>query len=182
MRQARRDAAGEGVTPTIVVPIDQGEELFAADAGTESSTCLALLAGLLQRGTIDTVPLIAVMTIRADRYASLQESPELIDVHTREFGELKPMPLTEYKDVITGPAERATAAGLRLDLDPALVSRLLADATGGADSLPLLALTLSRLYLDYGSTGGPVRETHREHEPGNVEVLGTRHGVSQAVP
>ena len=123
MRQARRDAAGEGVTPTIVVPIDQGEELFAADAGTESSTCLALLAGLLQRGTIDTVPLIAVMTIRADRYASLQESPELIDVHTREFGELKPMPLTEYKDVITGPAERATAAGLRLDLDPALVSR-----------------------------------------------------------
>ena len=170
------------MTPTIVVPIDQGEELFAADAGTESSTCLALLAGLLQRGTIDTVPLIAVMTIRADRYASLQESPELIDVHTREFGELKPMPLTEYKDVITGPAERATAAGLRLDLDPALVSRLLADATGGADRLPLLALTLSRLYLDYGSTGGPVRETHREHEPGNVEVLGTRHGVSQAVP
>ena len=63
------------------------------------------------------------------------------------------MPLTEYKEVITGPAERATAAGLRLDLDPALVARLLADATGGADSLPLLALTLSRLYLDYGSTG-----------------------------
>ena len=83
----------------------------------------------------------------------MQEAPEFIGVHSREFGDLKPMPLTEYKEVITGPAERATAAGVRLDLDPALVAQLLADATGGADSLPLLALTLSRLYLDYGSTG-----------------------------
>ena len=153
LREAQRDAAGEGVTPTLVLPIDQGEELFSADAGPESSACLALLGALLQTGAIDDVPLIAVMTIRADRYQSLQEAPELLGVHTREFGDLKPMPLTEYKDVITGPAERATAAGLRLDLDPALVARLLADATGGADSLPLLALTLSRLYLDYGSTG-----------------------------
>jgi WD40 repeat protein len=136
-----------------VLPIDQGEELFSVEAGTESSACLTLLGALLHTGAIDAVPLIAVMTIRADRYQSLQEAPELLEVHTREFGELKPMPLTEYKDVITGPAERATAAGLRLDLDPALVARLLADATGGADSLPLLALTLSRLYLDYGSTG-----------------------------
>ena len=153
LREAQRDAAGEGVTPTLVLPIDQGEELFSADAGPEASTCLALLGALLQTGAIDEVPLIAVMTIRADRYQSLQEAPELLGVHTREFGDLKPMPLTEYKDVITGPAERATAAGLRLDLDPALVAQLLADATGGADSLPLLALTLSRLYLDYGSTG-----------------------------
>jgi WD40 repeat protein len=153
LREAQRDAAGEGVAPTVVLPIDQGEELFSVEAGTESSACLALLGALLQTGAIDAVPLIAVMTIRADRYQSLQEAPDLLDVHTREFGELKPMPLTEYKDVITGPAERATAAGLRLDLDPALVARLLADATGGADSLPLLALTLSRLYLDYGSTG-----------------------------
>ncbi len=93
------------------------------------------------------------MTIRADRYQSLQEAPEFIGVHSREFGDLKPMPLTEYKDVITGPAERATAAGLRLDLDPALVTRLLADATGGADSLPLRAHAFAGLYLDYGNTG-----------------------------
>src|SRR6478672_8092713 len=153
LREAQRDTAGEGVTPTLVLPIDQGEELFSADAGPEGSTCLALLGALLQAGAIDALPIVAVMTIRADRYQSLQEAPEFIGVHSREFGDLRPMPLTEYKDVITGPAERATAAGRRVDLDPALVTRLLADATGGGDSLPLLALTLSRLYLDYGSTG-----------------------------
>jgi WD40 repeat protein len=164
LREAQRDAAGEGVTPTLALPIDQGEELFSADAGPEGSTCLALLGALLQTGAINALPIIAVMTIRADRYQSLQEAPEFIGVHSREFGDLKPMPLTEYKDVITGPAERATAAGLRLELDPALVTRLLADATGGADSLPLLALTLSRLYLDYGSTG--------ELTPANYEAMG----------
>ena len=33
------------------------------------------------------------------------------------------------------------------------MSRLLADASGGADTLPLLSLTLAWLYRDYGTTG-----------------------------
>ena len=153
LREAVSDATGDSAVPTVVLPIDQGEELFTADAGPEATTCLTLLGSLLQTGAMDEVPLIAAMTIRADRYESLQNAPELLGVHTREFGDLKPMPVTEYKDVITGPAARASAAGPSLSLDAALVARLLADATGGADSLPLLSLTLSRLYLDYGSTG-----------------------------
>jgi hypothetical protein len=51
-----------------------------------------------------------------------------------------------------GPARRATAAGRWLTLEAALVERLLADAEGG-DALPLLALTLQRLYRDFGSDG-----------------------------
>ncbi|WP_435590216.1 nSTAND1 domain-containing NTPase [Nocardia sp. bgisy118] len=153
LREAQLAAAGDAGVPTVVLPIDQGEELFSADAGPEAATFLALLGALLQTGALDDLPLIAAMSIRADRYESLQNAPELLAVHTREFGDLKPMPVTEYKDVITGPAARATAAGLRLSLDAALVARLLDDTTGGADSLPLLALMLSRLYLDYGSAG-----------------------------
>jgi len=152
LREARHNAVGDGLTPTLVLPIDQAEELFAADAGPEAAQCLTLLGSLLKSAAIAELPIIAVATIRADRYGSLQIAPQLDGVHAREFGELKPMPLTEFKEVITGPAARATAAGLRLSLDAALVDRLLADASGGADSLPLLALTLSRLYLDYGST------------------------------
>src|SRR4029079_6882089 len=74
-------------------------------------------------------------------------------VHAREFGELKPMPPAGYAEVITGPARRACAAGRRLTVDPALVERLLTEAAEGADALPLLALTLERLYRDFGDDG-----------------------------
>ena len=69
------------------------------------------------------------------------------------FDELKPMPPAGYTEVITGPARRATAAGRRLSIEPALVERLLAETAEGADALPLLALTLERLYRDFGDDG-----------------------------
>ena len=53
------------------------------------------------------------------------------------------MPPAGYTEVITGPARRATAAGRRLSIEPALVERLLADTAESADALPLLALTLA---------------------------------------
>src|SRR4029079_14082921 len=69
------------------------------------------------------------------------------------FDDLKPMPPTQFKEVITGPAARASEAGRRLTISPDLVERLLVDAAEGADTLPMLSLTLARLYADYGSTG-----------------------------
>ncbi|MER7453581.1 TIR domain-containing protein [Nocardia beijingensis] len=153
LREARRDPLDPNAAPTLILPIDQAEELFTTEAGPEAATCLGLLGDLLHSDAIAESPIIAVVTIRADRYEALQTAPELLGVHTREFSDLKPMPVSEFKEVITGPAARATTAGLRLSLAPALVAQLVTDATGGADSLPLLALTLSRLYLDYGSTG-----------------------------
>ena len=52
-----------------------------------------------------------------------------------------------------GPARRETDdAGRRLSIDPALVAELVNDAKG-PDTLPLLALTLERLYTKYASTG-----------------------------
>lgn len=153
LREARRDPLDPSAAPTLILPIDQAEELFTTEAGPEAATFLELLGDLLHSDAIAESPMIAVVTIRADRYEALQTAPELLGVHTREFSDLKPMPVSEFKEVITGPAARATTAGLRLSLAPALVAQLVTDATGGADSLPLLALTLSRLYLDYGSTG-----------------------------
>ena len=55
--------------------------------------------------------------------------------------------------MITGPARRASAAGRRLSIEPALVERLLAETAESADALPLLALTLERLYHDFGDDG-----------------------------
>ena len=60
------------------------------------------------------------------------------------------MPIAEYKEIITGPARRATEGGRPLEIEAALVDRLLDDCGQGADSLPLLSLTLARLDDDYG--------------------------------
>jgi WD40 repeat protein len=152
--------------PTLVLPLDQAEELFsiaavakaggsppgaaesASPAATETDRFLELIASLA-RG----LDLIVVATIRTDHLEALQTHPALAEVGTVLFNELKPMPATQFKEVITGPAQRATNAGHKLDIAPALVNRLLADASQGADTLPLLSLTLWRLFTDYRSTG-----------------------------
>ena len=147
------DAAAEQPAPTLVLPVDQAEELFNADAGPEAARFLELLAALVQHEAGVTPAMVVALTIRADRYEPLQTTPELAGVHAREFGDLKPMPPAGYSEVITGPARRATAAGRRLTVEPALVDQLLGETAEGADALPLLALTLERLYRDFGADG-----------------------------
>ena len=144
------DVPADQAPPTLVLPLDQAEELFNADAGSEAPQFLDILAGLLRHEAGVAPGMVAAATIRADRYEPLQLAPQLVGVHSVVFDELKPMLAAGYKDVITGPARRATAAGRRLDIEPALVDRLLQDSADGADALPLLALTLERLYRDFG--------------------------------
>ena len=156
-RQAARarllDLPTEQPAPTLVLPVDQAEELFNADAGPEASRFLELLALLVEHDAGTTPVMIVALTIRADRYEPLQIAPELAGVHSVVFDELKPLPPAGYKDVITGPARRASAAGRRLAVEAALVDRLLTETAEGADALPLLALTLERLYRDFGDDG-----------------------------
>ncbi|MBO0677393.1 TIR domain-containing protein [Mycolicibacterium sp. S2-37] len=146
------DTAGASA-PTLVLPLDQAEELFAADAGEAATAFLHLLAGLIDALNAEDLGLVVAATIRTDRYEVMQTHPALAGIGTVLFDELKPMPPTQFKEVITGPAQRASDSGRPLRVAPDLVERLLADASGGADTLPILALTLSRLYTDYGGTG-----------------------------
>ena len=150
---APADAGQEVSAPTLVLPLDQAEELFSADAGEQAEQFLTLLAGLIARINATELGLIVAATIRTDRYEVMQNHPALDGINTVLFDELKPMPPTQFSEVITGPAVRASEAGHRLTIAPDLVARLLADSAEGADTLPLLALTLARLYTDYASTG-----------------------------
>ena len=113
----------------------------------------AVLAGLVAALNTTEAGLTVAVTIRTDRYEVMQTHPALAEVDTVLFDELKPMPATQFKEVIVGPAMRATEAGTPLRVAPDLVERLLADAGAGADTLPMLALTMSRLYTDYGDDG-----------------------------
>ena len=160
IQQAATDRLPDPVTgdelpapPTLILPLDQAEELFSADAGAQAAELMSLIRQLTVRTDIQPLNLIVVATIRTDRYEVMQTHPELAGVETRVFDDLKPMPPTQFKEVITGPAARATEGGRRLTISPDLVERLLVDAAEGADTLPMLSLTLARLYADYGSTG-----------------------------
>jgi WD40 repeat protein len=156
-RQVARDrlleVPAEQPAPTLVLPVDQAEELFNADAGPEAPRFLELLGALVQHDAGVTPAMVVAVTIRADRYEPLQTAPELDPVHPLVFPDLKPLPPAGYTEVITGPARRAIQAGRRLTVEPALVERLLADTAEGADALPLLALTLEWLHHDFGGDG-----------------------------
>jgi hypothetical protein len=165
-------AAGDGVAslepaggrsqgpsgPTLVLPLDQAEELFSAEdmsaaAAQEAERFLELLGAVVGRLNTVEARLLVAVTIRADRYEALQNHPALVGIDAVLFNDLKPIPSHRLPAAITGPAARASEAGRRLTIADELVDRLVADAGEAAATLPLLALTLNRLYTDYGSTG-----------------------------
>jgi WD40 repeat protein len=159
--------------PTLVLPLDQAEELFSADAGRQAGQFLTLIADLLDRINAAGIAMIVVATIRTDRFEVMQNHPALDGVGTELFDDLKPMPTTQFKEVITGPAARASEGGQRLTIAPDLVNQLITDAAKGADTLPLLALTLARLYADYASTG-ELTLAHYQATGGMRQVVNNR--------
>ena len=170
--EAPDEEASDDSAPTLVLPLDQAEELFSADAGPQAEQFLALLADVLGRINAAEVGMIVAATIRTDRYEVMQNHRALQGVDTELFDELKPMPAAEFRQVITGPAARAGEAGQRLTVAPDLVKQLLADAAEGADTLPLLALTLAGLHADYARTG--------ELTLANYEAMGGMRRVVQS--
>jgi formylglycine-generating enzyme required for sulfatase activity len=137
--------------PTLIISIDQGEELFLVEGQDEARAFLALLTDLLRE---DGPSLIALFTIRSDAYEPLQLAREIEGVR-QEMLNLPPMPKGSYAEVIKGPALRLESAGRPLKLEGSLVETLLADIEegGGKDALALLAFTLERIYLEYGGRG-----------------------------
>ncbi|MGO9925219.1 MAG: WD40 repeat domain-containing protein, partial [Mycobacterium sp.] len=167
------EADDAAMAPTLVLPLDQAEELFSADAGPQAGRFLTLIARLLDRINADELGMIVVATIRTDRFEAMQNHPALDGIGTELFDELKPMPATQFKEVITGPAVRTSEGGQRLSIAPDLVNQLIADSATGADTLPLLALTLARLYADYASTG-ELTLAHYEATGGMRRVVNNR--------
>jgi WD40 repeat protein len=139
--------------PTLVLPLDQGEELFFPSLTSEAKDFLQIVAELLTWREGVTPAMLLVVTIRADSYEPLHTAPQLAGVSSTSFNDLKEMHPGQFTEVITGPAARASKAGRRLTIEPALVKQLLEDVPT-ADGLPLLALTLERLHGEYGVADG----------------------------
>ena len=155
---AQKMFGSDGPPPTVLLAIDQAEELFSKDGGDEAAQLLDLLGLLARQPTHDgsgaptSFRRVMVMAaIRSDSYDSLQRAPALTGIGQTPFS-LPPLAPAEYKMVIEGPAARATAAGRKLIIKPDLTEQLLQDAEG-ADALPLLAFILERLLTEYGADG-----------------------------
>jgi hypothetical protein len=159
--------------PTIVLPLDQAEELLSSDGARAAEQFLRLMRELESPSHGGRLDVIVAATIRSDRFGGLQARPELADTGIDVFGELGPMPTERFAEVIVGPAERVTADGRPLEFAADLLDQLLADCKEGSDTLPLLALTLSRLY-----------ENHRASKTltlAHYEQIGRLRGVVQSV-
>lgn len=145
---ARAQLVDDGAKPPLVVlPIDQGEELFEADAVAEAGEFLKLVCPLVKG------PLLILLCMRSDSFERLQHAPQLLDnsVGVAVFS-LPPLPAGAFKEVIEGPVGRLKAAkgDAAIRLDPRLTDALLQDIGGeSADALPLLAFVLERLHRKY---------------------------------
>ncbi len=136
-------AAGEtykGAPPTLVIAIDQGEELFSAE-NDEADAAIDLIARIL---TIDDGSRVMI-TIRSDSLLRLQDNKPLAAAGLQLFN-LPALPPGAFKDIICGPAQLNEP---KIVIEDALVDRLIRDLDR-ADALPLLAFTMQRLNEDYG--------------------------------
>lgn len=125
----------------ILLPIDQGEELFTVAEEQERQRFLGVMAAALSQ----PLPLLALMTIRADAMGALQALPTL--ANTFETLPLGPLSIERYREIIEGPARV-----VGLTVEPALVERAIRD-TATEDALPLLAFALKELYARFGADG-----------------------------
>lgn len=146
-----RDLAVAAKQPeaTVLLAIDQAEELFGYSPAEAATRFLRLLRAALESGDRR---LMALATLRSDFLGEFQKHPVLQDGeyphHFRyRAATVDPMPLKSFPEVIQGPARLAG-----LHLDDGLVEAMVSD-TGTRDALPLLAFTLRRLYERFGSDG-----------------------------
>ena len=146
----RRDA-------TVLVIVDQLEELLQADDPVANGRFLRLLRGATEQ---PNNPFVVVATLRSDFLGALQTDPAVrgVDYESLLLGPMEPADLVM---VIEGPARLAG-----LELGPGLVQSMVAD-TAAHDALPLLAFTLRELWTKGASDG--VLTAHEYRDLGRLQ-------------
>jgi hypothetical protein len=134
---------------TLVLALDQAEELLTAEAGDDAAELLDLIRSAL---AVVGNEILVIATIRSDRLGAWQQHPSI--KATAEHGELPfemlplgSMPMAQIGDIVRGPA---SYEGLRIDDD--LVDAIRAD-TATPDALPLLAYTLQYMHDHFAGDG-----------------------------
>src|SRR5262249_23233960 len=131
-RLARNARVGESRAATVLLPIDQFEEIFTISDVEERTAFLRLIAAALDPAR--DLPVMAVATGRADVLQGLLEASALAPL--TETLPLVPIPLDRVPRLVQGPA---TVGGI--SVEEGLAEEIMRDVES-PDALPLLAYTL----------------------------------------
>jgi energy-coupling factor transporter ATP-binding protein EcfA2 len=129
---------------TVLVGIDQFEELLAPAAGPMAEKLLRFFRELLN---CRNGQLLVIGTLRSDHLDLYEQSPNALRAPFFHPWRLGPFPPERIEEVIRKPAKRAG-----VEVTDELVERLKGD-TPTAEALPLLAFTLEKLYRGYARDG-----------------------------
>ncbi|HEV7978956.1 helix-turn-helix domain-containing protein [Amycolatopsis sp.] len=164
---ARQLLAARAADGDFVLVVDQFEEVFTLchDAEERARFIAALVAATTEPHSRTRV----VLGVRTDFYTHCAQHPELVNVLQESQILVGPMTTEELRLAITQPA---ISTGNRVET--ALVSRLIADATGQPGVLPLLSHALLETWqrrrgttltlAGYESTGGIERAVAQTSE------------------
>jgi formylglycine-generating enzyme required for sulfatase activity len=158
---------------TVLLMIDQCEELLAGGANEKGDRFLAFLRAVLDR---EDSCLMVLATLRSDFLGSFQEHPTMRGLRVEPFT-VPQMAVDDFATVIEGPAGIAS-----LELGPGLVQAMIGD-TKTSDALPLLAFTLRELYEGFGEDKLLTLEDYRD-KLGGLEgsIARTAEAVLKAKP
>jgi formylglycine-generating enzyme required for sulfatase activity len=142
-------AAADRGSATILVSIDQAEELARADGDSAEALSDYLRAGL----TTTASSWQLAFTIRTDSFPELQGHRRFQDLEARGY-DLRSIPVFRLESVVEEPANR-----YGVEIDPHLVEALTEDAPK-EDALPLLAFALQRLWRQYAASGSLTKDNY----------------------
>ncbi len=125
---------------SVLLCIDQLEELLGHDTGEEASRFLGFLRAAADR---EGGPVRILGTLRSDYLGEFQGESTLRELAFESLT-VGPMSVDGFAQVIEGPAALAG-----IELGPGLVQAMVAD-TETEDALPLLAFTLRELWEGFG--------------------------------
>jgi DNA-binding SARP family transcriptional activator len=123
---------------TAVIVVDQFEEVFTRTPPEDRNLFLASLAEAVGAGN-GSLKLLG--TLRADYYDQPLAHPAIASLVKRATVAVDALSGDELRAAIVGPAGVVDVA-----VEPDLVGRLVADASGGVGRLPLLQYTLTRVF------------------------------------
>ena len=169
LRTVEQAQRGGGTPPVcrLVLVVDQLEILLDGPYGPAITNFI--------RRLVDNESTWLIATLRSDRYSTLQRDPNLIRLrhHGAALYDLPAPGPAEIDDIIKGPARAANL--VFQERDGRSLAKVISAAVGGADALPLLQMTLSRLfdardnntltfgaYDDMGGLGGAIASHAQE--------------------